>query len=83
MNCTTAYKEHPDICSNTREMNLRLADKPIDGFSALSVRVNLGNDRPELNNRLKALDWNKLLDVKIDDLRQGVDFEFRFEYFKG
>ena len=83
LNCSIAYNDNPELCFMTRELSLRLSDKPIDGFSATSVRVNLGNDRPELNNRLRALDWNKLLGLRIEGLQEGIDYEHRFEYFRG
>jgi hypothetical protein len=53
LNCTKAYIDHPDLCSMTRELNVVRANRPIDGFSALSLQVNFGNDRPQMNNRLK------------------------------
>lgn len=82
-NCSISFKELPEMCLMTKDLKLIKADRPIDGFSSISVRINLGNDKPELNSRLMELKWNELLGLEIEGMVPETDYTHRFDFFKG
>lgn len=67
----------------TRDLKLIKADRPIDGFSSISVKVNLGNDKPELNSRLAVLKWNDLLGLEVEGMQPETDYVHRFDFYRG
>lgn len=64
----------------TKDLKLIKADRPIDGFSSISVKVNLNNDKPELNSRFVDLKWNDLLGLEVEGMTLETDYTYRFEF---
>jgi hypothetical protein len=67
----------------TKKITLKKVDRPIDGFSSVSVKVNLANEKPELAPRLLKVKWEEFLQVEVEGMNLDTDFTFKFDTLKG
>jgi hypothetical protein len=56
------------------ELSIKKYSQPIDGFSASSFSVGLGEISELLRNRLDGVNFNEKIGVRVGDLRPSTDF---------
>lgn len=69
----------------TSKLNIKKFDRPIDGFSALTFSINIGDDAAKFHQRLSTIDWNKIFKIEIPGLQEGEeqDYTKRFDFKNG
>lgn len=82
-NCSLLYEELPDLCGMTKKLSVKRYKKPLDGFSAMTFSLSLGENGAELNDRLKLLKWDEMFSLKLGDLSPGTDYTHRFDFIEG
>ena len=75
----------PELCDMTSKLTVKKFDRPIDGFSALSFSINLGDKVSKFSERLSKLDWEKYIKVEIPGLQEGEELGYtkRFDFKNG
>ena len=68
-NCSLVLKEEPSLCGMTKKISIKKENKTLDGFSAMSFKVSLGdinnNNKNNFNNRLEKLNGTKFLKLSL------------------
>ena len=68
-------------CPMTRSISLKKLEKSIDGFSSVSVEIDIG-DTSEFITSLQALDLSLYFNNKIEQLIKDQDYFSRLEIYK-
>jgi hypothetical protein len=69
----------------TSKLSIKKFDRPVDGYSALSFNINIGEKASKYSQRLSDIDWDKILKVEIPGLEEGEDkgYTKRFDFKNG
>jgi hypothetical protein len=69
----------------TSKLNIKKFDRPVDGYSALSFQINIGDNAAKYSQRLSQIDWDEIMKVEIPGLEEGEDLGYtkRFDFKNG
>ena len=67
----------------TNKVSIKKHHKPLDGFSAMSFKVSVGNNISKLNNRLENLKWDEIFKIELGSLNSPSDYIHKFSFVEG
>lgn len=80
VDCSVIWDKRPEVCLNAKEIfSVKKSIWNYDMYSSSSYEVVFKNIS-FLITTFQNMSWNEMLDVKIDGLKQGVDFTKNFVY---
>lgn len=78
IDCSLEYADFPQDCTMVRGMTLKKMNYPVDGFSAISIKVDIGPVEAYIE-RLRKLKLDEYIYVQFEVLELYDDFDYKFD----
>src|SRR3990167_5202684 len=80
VDCSLDWEKHPELCLNAKEIfTVKKSIWNYDMYSSSSFEVVFKNTS-FLIDTFEKINWNELIDVKIEGMTQGIDFTKNLHY---
>jgi hypothetical protein len=67
----------------TNKVSLKRHHKPLDGYSAMTIKVSVGYNISKFNNRLEKVKWDEVFKIELGSLSSPADYIHQFVFLEG